>query len=77
MKIKTSKLIGSALDWAVAKCEGKTPRIHSHKWGRGVSLYGHYGATIPLEYSKDWSQGGPIIEREFIELASFSGGGRH
>jgi hypothetical protein len=24
MKIKTSELIGPALDWAVAKCEGST-----------------------------------------------------
>lgn len=46
--MKTSELRGSALDWAVAKCEGRT--------------------DICLDYSTDWSQGGPIIEREFIHL---------
>ena len=52
-KIKTSELTGAALDWAVAKCEG-------------VKL--KYGLTDDERYSTDWSQGGPIIEREFISL---------
>lgn len=45
--MKTFELRGSALDWAVAKCEGRT--------------------DICLDYSTDWSQGGPIIEREGID----------
>ena len=53
--MKTSELIGPALDWAVAKCEGN--EIHIRK---GV-------LWIPTKcYSTDWAQGGPIIERERI-----------
>ena len=55
--MKTSELIGAALDWAVAKCEGNEIAI------RKGFLW------IPTEcYSTDWAQGGPIIEREEIEL---------
>ena len=56
MKIKTSELTGTALDWAVAKCEGiqdsEFVRTHMDAW----------------PYSINWSQGGPIIEREGIDL---------
>ncbi len=54
MKIKTSELQGPALDWAVAKCEGF------------LCDYEYNGGLSP--YSTDWAQGGPIIERERIEL---------
>jgi hypothetical protein len=67
--MKTSELTGTALDWAVAKCEGlllpdggnlqifnKQLRAHPAKLG---TLY------TP---SIDWAQGGPIIEREGITL---------
>ena len=68
MKVKTSELIGAALDWAVAKCEGmdnlrKTPHrfdlrlIMDDPEGDGVFL-------DSLNYSTCWSKGGPIIERE-------------
>lgn len=60
MKIKTSELIGAALDWAVAKCEGAHPQI-SYPDKR---LFGAIGDTF--DYSTDWTQGGPIIERERI-----------
>lgn len=53
MKIKTSELIGPALDWAVAKCEPGA----LNNWPNYLRL---------PEYSTDWSQGGPIIEREGI-----------
>lgn len=66
--MKTSELIGPALDWAVAKCEGYTdwcseaekllPPRKEHGW---VELY-------HLNYSTDWEQGGPIIEREKISI---------
>ena len=57
--MKTSELTGHALDWAVAKCEGAgTPYIG--KDGK------HHLATA--NYSTDWAQGGPIIEREKIGI---------
>ena len=72
MKIKTSELTGAALDWAVAKAEGKDFFIE----GKAVLSFCP-GADIPgvpyfdREYwmpSVKWSQGGPILERERIEL---------
>ena len=53
MKIKTSELTVTALDWAVARIEGdELPK----SGGKGS------------DYSTDWAQGGPIIERENIAL---------
>jgi hypothetical protein len=48
--MKTSELIGPALDWAVAKCEDMLDQ-YDDCW---------------IEYSTNWKQGGPIIERENI-----------
>jgi hypothetical protein len=67
MKIKTSELTGAALDWAVAKCEGVDDYIlyesFMTRWGDDE------GDTY--QYSTDWAQGGPIIEREGISLTSY------
>jgi hypothetical protein len=57
--MKTSELTGAALDWAVAKCEGA---INGDDLDIGFILEGGYSP------STDWAQGGPIIERERIEL---------
>jgi hypothetical protein len=54
MKIKTNELTGAALDWAVAKCEGLL-----HDDGT-VSDY--------WQPSELWEQGGPIIEREKLDV---------
>lgn len=54
--MKTSELTGAALDWAVAQCEG-------------ISVRNGFDDNCP-EYSTDWAQGGPIIERENIGLWS-------
>ena len=74
--MKTSELTGAALDWAVAKCEGytclhKTEGRMPHEpqlvmWPPRKA----YGLVElwELGYSTDWSQGGPIIEREWIDL---------
>lgn len=72
MKIKTSELIGAALDWAVAKCEGIL-----HPWGYirvqdGRTMWitpgDHETADAWHQYSPstDWAQGGPVIEWEGI-----------
>ena len=66
MKLKTSELQGAALDWAVAKCEGRGIEFEDPKdpW---LTLDGI--AHQPLHSytpSTDWAQGGPIIERERI-----------
>jgi len=67
MKLKTADLTGPALRAAVALAQGWTPDDGS---------YGYIRWTTPdhntLSYCYcpdiDWSQGGPIIERERIEL---------
>ena len=62
--MKTSELQGAALDWAVAKAEGKKPSIERNLiWTRGKNT--PYALFQP---SKDWAQGGPIIERERITI---------
>jgi hypothetical protein len=67
--MKTSELQGAALDWAVAKCEGI--RIVGFKQGRATFIDpaddGALNETL-INYSTDWAQGGPIIERERIAI---------
>ncbi len=62
--MKTNELTGAALDWAVAKCEGL-------EW-----LFEKFGIGSPpgASFSTDWSQGGPIIERENIGLNAYHRG---
>jgi hypothetical protein len=66
--VKTTELTGQALDWAVAKCEGvavvKYPESRSLFFGAGFDKYSP---------STNWSQGGPIIEREGIHLTTRAG----
>lgn len=67
MKIKTSELTGTALDWAVAKCEGKNGVLHDDGITRCIVIAaasGVYKGT--WKPSVNWAQGGPIIEREEI-----------
>ena len=63
--IKTSELIGPALDWAVAKCEGYNADglVQLARRAPGKD----YGGFL-TKYSTDWAHGGPIIEREMIQL---------
>lgn len=65
--MNTNELTGAALSWAVAKCEGyedknfcphdKHFRDEDDKW---------------YSPADDWSQGGPIIERERITLRCYT-----
>jgi hypothetical protein len=65
MKIKTNELTGAALDWAVAKCEGGHIGVDNN----GVFFDAHDGdGFTSFEPSTDWSQGGPIIEREMLTV---------
>ena len=63
MRIKTSELTGAALDWAVAKCEGHTDS-KDFAW--------YYDRRNTFNFSTNWSQGGPIIEREGIGLDQYA-----
>ena len=62
--MKTFELTGAALDWAVAKCEGVEFTYEDHPAHE----------LICFKYSTDWAQGGPIIEREGIEICRLNNG---
>jgi hypothetical protein len=72
--MKTSELTGAALDWAVAKCEGKEAiRVQGLADG-AVRLFRTVGYDpTPWQPSTDWAQGGPIIEREKLDLFTEKG----
>ena len=59
MKIKTAEAKDAALDWLVAKCEEAT-----YPLGYWTDMVAR-GNYTP---STNWSQGGPIIEREGMAL---------
>lgn len=72
--MKTSELIGPALDWAVCLAEGNKPVLNPIRFG-GVS-YGAVESELGYaikNYQHDWAQGGPIIERENIALRESKG----
>ena len=56
--MKTEELTGAALDWAAAKCEGKSHIVNA------PDKYFYSPST-------DWKIGGPIIEREGIAVWQF------
>jgi hypothetical protein len=58
MLMKTSELTGAALDWAVAKA---WQHVYSDRALLQAVAEGYKPST-------DWSQGGPIIEREGISV---------
>jgi hypothetical protein len=68
--MKTSELTGTALDWAVAKCEGLLGPD-------GIRFSDEYCDSLGQEpegdFTNDWAQGGPIIERERIEVRPYDG----
>lgn len=87
MKIKTSELSGAALDWAVSvageyEANGHRPRLG---WSTRTDVPRYWcvrhqvkdvGWFADYEFcpSRDWSQGGPIIDRERIDLSWQSSG---
>ena len=75
MIYKTSELTGALLDSAVAKAEGMIFEVLDQKtWGDGSGIT--FVSASPacrvyhkyFEPSTSWADGGPIIEREGIEL---------
>jgi len=63
MEIKTNKLEGIALDYAVAICEEKRIRMVLPLLNT-LHVFGQDNYSP----SRDWSQAGPIIEKEGIDL---------
>jgi len=70
--MKTIELTGAALDWAVAKAADYLHRQGDH-WMVALPYVSARMNFVPgprcvFSPSTRWSQGGPIIEREGIEL---------
>ena len=73
--MRTSELTAHALNWAVARCEGyEIVRMR----GNEITFLDRTddGALNEKQigYSTDWAQGGPIIEREWIEICRLNNG---
>ena len=66
MKIKTSELIGNPLAWAVAVANGN----ESFFWANWDGEEFPETDDGPYRPDLEWSQGGPIIERELIRVIS-------
>lgn len=59
MIIKTEDLNGPALDWAVAKCEGRP-------WPDNAAIFLGEQYYRP---STDWAHGGPLIEKDILVVS--------
>jgi hypothetical protein len=83
-KINTTDLEGCLLDWAVAKAEGATDLrelvVGEHSFW--VYTLPENSDDVPngmqylvnVEYSTDWAQAGPIIDREDIAISPLPDG---
>jgi hypothetical protein len=75
--MKTSELTGAALDWAVAKADEERDVLFCQRqYGRLIVRIAGDHETRDIEWpytpSTDWSQCGPIIEREGIGLDQYA-----
>lgn len=70
IEVKTSELIGPALDWSVLMAIQKTP--FTDETARAFfSAAKAFDLSMITKFSTDWSQGGPLIEEHKIELLHF------
>ena len=62
MKVKVNEASGPVLDWMVAKCEEANV---GEGYYTGIVLR---DGEVKYAPSTDWAQGGPVIEREGLDL---------
>ena len=70
--MKTSELTGAALDWAVAKCEGSNSVAACYYDDDDLPMCRDEAPHMEWQPSTNWDQGGPIIEREGINLDNYA-----
>lgn len=77
VKIKTADLIGAQLDWAVELANGAElvddygrPKLKRKGSCAVMDVLKNNGYITTPNYSTDWSNSGPIIERERIAVGS-------
>jgi hypothetical protein len=64
-------LEGPGLDWAVALVEGVKVALAPPAYGNGWRIrYDQVHTQAKYSPSTDWAQGGPLIEKHVIDLAS-------
>jgi hypothetical protein len=87
MKRKVAELEGALLDAAVAMAEGYTPKIEGDEvwlypaestampptYSPSDTSWGHRMICQQFHPSREWHEGGPIIERERIGIVAFTG----
>lgn len=73
MKIKTSDLTGAALDWAVTLIEKPEACEYGVEDWRGQRRQTVKNGEYVYRWHQSWAQGGPIIEREKIDLLQSTG----
>ncbi len=61
--MKVAELQGALLDYWVVRAQGDEP---AYIWQNGARCATRNG--IPVRYSSDWAQGGPLIESGLITL---------
>ena len=72
--MKTNELTGAALDWAVAKClPDDTLAVYFDEDTGEPLCRDDWPDNQEFKPSTDWAQGGPIIERERIEVRPYDG----
>lgn len=76
VKVKTEELTGAGLDWAVAKVVGvkvitdpNSPR--KRQMVEDTAAVNGWYCYSP---STDWSQGGPLIEKNYVSVQIMRGG---
>lgn len=80
VKVKTAELIGSALDWAVAKADGfrvqysRRMGLHCAEIMRVSAAETFIRMGCSYRPSADWSQGGPLIEKYKLRLVPCDAG---
>ena len=74
--MKTAESTKAVLIWAVAKCEAATDEWSSDApfFWNGVPCIRIGGHDVNYRPSTDWEKGGPIIEREGIEICRLDNG---
>ena len=75
--MNVSELEGVALDWAVAKCEpDSTLEIYFDNETGEPLCHDDWSDNQEFRPSTNWAQGGPIIEREMLDLRKVYSNGR-
>ncbi len=72
MKTKVAEATNTQLDYLVAKCEGHSFTLGETEYTLDGKTYQRGMCSIERKYTTDWSEGGPILEKERIDLLGFA-----